>query len=39
MLAGVNAFHRQYFLDLGGYDEKMLIWNGEHYEVSYFNEL
>lgn len=34
MLGGAFAIRRDYFLDLGGYDEQLLIWNGENYEVN-----
>lgn len=33
MLGGVFAIRKDYFLDLGGYDEQLMIWNGENYEV------
>ena len=28
------AIRKDYFFDLGGYDEGLMIWNGEHFEIS-----
>lgn len=33
-LGGAFAIRKDYFLDIGGYDEGLKIWNGEHYELS-----
>lgn len=34
MLGCAFAIRRDYFFDLGAYDEQLMIWNGENYEVS-----
>ena len=33
MLGCAFAIRKDYFLELGGYDEQLIIWNGENYEV------
>lgn len=34
MTGGAYAIRRDLFFHLGGYDEKLIIWNGENYEMS-----
>lgn len=33
LLGCAFAIRKDYFFDLGGYDEQLMIWNGENYEV------
>lgn len=35
ILGGAYAIRRDYFFELGGYDDGLYIWNGENYEMSF----
>lgn len=35
MVGTAFAMDREYFFELGGYDEKMTVWGGENLELSW----